>query len=77
VAFTSSSTVDSFLEALGSERPATLFHGVAVACIGPIVTERARRAGLPVSVEPDESSLAALQEALIRYFAREDRRWPS
>ncbi|MBI3780650.1 MAG: uroporphyrinogen-III C-methyltransferase [candidate division NC10 bacterium] len=77
VAFTSSSTVDSFLEALGSDRRVTLFHGVAVACLGPMVTERARRAGLPVNVEPDESSLGALQEALIRYFAREDRRWPS
>lgn len=77
VAFTSSSTVDNFLEALGADQPATLFQKALVACIGPTVSERARRAGLPVHFEPDEPSLPALQEALMRYFARRDPGWRS
>lgn len=68
VASTGSSAANDFLEALGSDEPASLLQKAAVACIGPMATERARRAGLPVDIEPDESSLPALQEALTRYF---------
>lgn len=77
VAFTSSSTVTNFLEALGSDEPAALLHNTAIACIGPLVTQRARRAGLPVQIEPDESSLPALQQALVRYFGRGEGPWPN
>jgi uroporphyrinogen III methyltransferase/synthase len=77
VAFTSSSTLDNFLEALGAEQPAPLFQKAVVACIGPTVSDRARRAGLPVHLEPDEPSLPALQAALMRYFAGRDPGWPS
>ncbi len=76
VAFTSSSTVTSFLEAIGPNRPATLLHNVAVACIGPMVSETARGAGLPVHIQPEESSLPALQEALVTYFASGDSPCP-
>ncbi len=72
VAFTSSSTVTNFLEAIGANRPATLLHNVAVACIGPMVSETARGAGLPVHIQPQGSSLPALQEALVTYFAGGD-----
>jgi uroporphyrinogen-III synthase len=77
VVFTSSSTVNRFLEALRAAEPASLLQQTAIACIGPMVSDTARRAGLPVHIQPDESSLAALREALVRHFVGGDGPWPS
>lgn len=71
VAFTSSSTVTNFVEALGTEEPAALLHRTTVACIGPQTGEAARRAGLPVHIQPTESSLPAFEEALLGHFLKE------
>ncbi len=69
VTFTSSSTVTNYLEVVG-EGP----HPPVVACIGPITAETARAAGLVVTVEAAEHTIAGLVEALVEVLgdARRD-----
>jgi uroporphyrinogen III methyltransferase/synthase len=64
VTFTSSSTVERFLEAFGSERVPPV-----VACIGPITADTARRHGLSVDVEAAPHTIDGLVAALVRWAA--------
>jgi uroporphyrinogen III methyltransferase/synthase len=64
VTFTSSSTVSNYLKAAG-EGP----HPPVVACIGPITADTARAAGLTVTVEAAEHTIAGLVEALVEALA--------
>ena len=65
VTFTSSSTVERYLELLGTDAvPAT------VACIGPITAATARERGLEVDVEAAEHSIAGLVAALVDHAGR-------
>src|SRR5690606_1055685 len=64
VTFTSSSTVDHYVEAMGS--PAT---PPVVACIGPVTAETARRHGMRVAVEAAEYTVAGLVAALEAHFS--------
>jgi uroporphyrinogen III methyltransferase/synthase len=59
VTFTSSSTVDHFLEVTAGWVPPT------VACIGPVTAETARRHGLTVHVEAEVHTVAGLVDALV------------
>jgi uroporphyrinogen III methyltransferase/synthase len=62
VTFTSPSTVERFVEALGPRpTPAT------VACIGPVTAAAARAAGLEVAVQAQEFTVAGLLDALVRW----------
>jgi uroporphyrinogen III methyltransferase/synthase len=66
ITFTSSSTVTNFAAMLGAEAmiPLARASRPAVACIGPVTAETARRLGLRVDVVPAEYTGAALAEAL-------------
>ena len=69
VTFTSSSTVRNFVELFGGRdavRP--LVARVVIACIGPITARTAEEYGLTVSVMPDENTVPALAEAIVRHF---------
>ena len=68
--FTSSSTVSNFIEMFASEQEPLRgwVDRVAVACIGPITAETARRAGLPVHVVPEAYTVEALTAAIVRYY---------
>lgn len=55
ITFASSSTVDSFVAAVGSE-----FVPPVVACIGPVTAATARSHGLDVAVEATEHTIAGL-----------------
>lgn len=70
VTFTSSSTVQNFVEMLGREEMPTLLDGVVVACIGPITADTARRCDLPVHVTAKEYTIEGLTRALVEYFQR-------
>jgi uroporphyrinogen-III synthase len=62
VTFTSSSTVERFLEAFGADAvPPT------VACIGPITAGTARERGLAVDVEAEPHTIDGLVAALVRW----------
>ena len=65
ITFTSSSTVDRFIEAagLGAVPP-------VVACIGPVTAETARRHGLTVDVEADVHTVDGLVAALVDWNQR-------
>lgn len=67
VTFTSSSTVKHFLE-LAGEEAGTLLEGVTVASIGPITAEMAARRGIASHIVPENYTIPALVEALIRHF---------
>jgi uroporphyrinogen III methyltransferase/synthase len=74
VTFTSSSTVRNFVEVFGGrDAVIPLLAGVVVACIGPITAGTAKEYGLTVTVMPEENTVPALAEAIVRYFKQEDR----
>jgi uroporphyrinogen III methyltransferase/synthase len=60
VTFTSSSTVDRFLDVVGHQRVPRL-----VACIGPVTAQRARDRGLHVDVEARVHTIDGLVAALV------------
>lgn len=64
ITFTSSSTVECFLE-LGIDLP----DDVLVASIGPITSETIRRHGLPVHVEAERHDIPGLVAAVAAWFA--------
>jgi uroporphyrinogen III methyltransferase / synthase len=66
VTFTSSSTVQHFLTALG-DRPFP--PGAIAACIGPVTARTAEQAGLPVTVVATEYTTAGLAAALAAHLA--------
>ncbi|MFC1884595.1 uroporphyrinogen-III C-methyltransferase [Thermodesulfobacteriota bacterium] len=71
VTFTSSSTVENFIEMLDSEKNnlKKWMEPVAVACIGPITAEKATENEFKVSLVPSTYTLDALTEAIIDYFS--------
>lgn len=66
ITFTSSSTVHSFVQAVGAEVAKSDRYHAAV--IGPITAATARGYGLPVAIEAVEHTAAGLVDALARHF---------
>ena len=66
-AFTSSSTVKHFLDLVG-EDAGELLTGVTVACIGPITAETAAQSGIVSHIMPENHTIPALADALVRHF---------
>jgi len=64
ICFTSSSTVTNYLERAGADHVPPV-----VACIGPVTAATARAAGLTVTVEAAEHTIAGLVEALVATLA--------
>jgi len=71
VTFTSSSTVQSFAQAVGEEAAKSQRYAAAV--IGPVTAATAREHGLPVAIEAEEYTTAGVIDALVRHFAKEGR----
>ena len=68
--FTSASTVQGFVEALGGVAAAVAAaRGKAVACIGPITADAARECGLQVDIVAGVFTTAGLLDALEAHFA--------
>ena len=61
ITFTSSSTVQNFVAALGGPPPA----GVKVASIGPVTTATARKLGVAVTAEARVFTVEGLVEAIL------------
>ena len=63
--FASPSSVRNFAQLLGPDRTAELLASPAtIACIGPTTAAAVRDLGLEVDVEPEESSIPALVQAI-------------
>ncbi|WP_231637424.1 uroporphyrinogen-III C-methyltransferase [Paenibacillus sp. FJAT-27812] len=70
ITFTSSSTVTNLLEVLrrkGVTDPVELLSDIPIASIGPITTQTAIEAGLKVAIEPEDSTLDGLLQAMVQY----------
>ncbi len=65
--FTSSSTLQNFLDLLGGRAPDILKNAV-LACIGPITAQTARDHGLRVDLVASEYTTAGLIQALVDYY---------
>ena len=68
ILFTSSSTVTSTLEALGSDAK-DLLGRVVLASIGPITTQTLKCAGLPATLQADVYTVEGLLDALEAHYA--------
>ncbi len=64
--FASSSAVTAFAQAAGPDRLPQFTGGVRVACIGPATAATAEEAGLNVNVMPDQATIPALVDAIVR-----------
>ena len=71
VTFTSSSTVNNFVEIFDEEKDQVIkwLKKTAVACIGPITAKTAGEKGLTVSVAPSEYTIEALTGVILQYFS--------
>jgi uroporphyrinogen III methyltransferase/synthase len=70
VTFTSSSTVNNFVEMLGKSEYKALMRHVTVACIGPVTAKTAEEYGMQADVMPKEYTIPALIEAMVEFFGR-------
>jgi len=73
ITFTSSSTVNHFVELLKKEKVGKLLKGIAIACIGPITAQTAESLGLEVHIQPQEYTIPSLTQAISEYFNCEKR----
>ena len=71
VTFTSSSTVNNFMEMFEQDgnQLQRWMEKVTVACIGPITANTAEKKGLSVSLIPSEYTIEALTRAIVQYFS--------
>jgi uroporphyrinogen-III synthase len=69
VVLASGSAARSLRLGLGEAMGATLSEKVVV-CIGPITADEARHAGVPVTLVPDEYSMAGVIDVLVEHFGR-------
>ena len=68
VTFTSSSSVERFMEITGARAPHILNNAV-IACIGPITAKTADELGLQVGLVAERHTTDGIIEALVAYFA--------
>ncbi len=68
IAFTSSSTVNHFVELLKKEDLKKLLKGITIACIGPVTAGTAKGWGLKVRIQPAQYTIPGLTRAIAEYF---------
>ena len=69
IVFASPSSVHNFHQVLGSERAKAVFARTHIACIGPTTAKAVRQLGFAVHVQPSESSIPALVQAIVAFYA--------
>lgn len=69
ITFTSSSTVENFIQAFGPEEASRLLLETQVACIGPITADTARKHGIWVDVQAGEYTIAGLVDAVLELLS--------
>jgi len=68
VTLTSGSTARHFVELMGSERITELMAHAQIASIGPLTSEEAKKAGLQISVQPDQHDVEGLVTAISEHL---------
>ncbi len=69
ITFTSSSTVNHFIDLLKGEDWKTLLHGITLACIGPVTARTVKSFGLKVHIQPEEYTISGLTRAIVHYVS--------
>ncbi len=69
VTFTSSSTVDGFMQHLGSKERKRLFQSTKAAVIGPITGDTLRDYGIQPAIHASKYTIEALAQAIIKHFS--------
>jgi uroporphyrinogen III methyltransferase/synthase len=69
ITFTSSSTVNHFVDLLKGSDLKTALKGIAIACIGPVTARTATGWGMKIHIQPREYTIPALTQAIVKYFA--------
>ena len=69
ITFTSSSTVNHFVELLKKEDLKACLKGIAIASIGPVTTRTAKAWGMKVPIQPKEYTIPSLARAIAEYFS--------
>jgi uroporphyrinogen III methyltransferase/synthase len=69
ITFTSSSTVNNFVEIMGNDF--SYPPKIKIACIGPVTATAAKKAGFSVNIHQEEYTIEGLVRALIDYFEKE------
>ena len=72
ITFTSSSTVNHFVELLKKEDLKKLLKGIAIACIGPITALTAKELGMKVHIQPKEYTILSLAQAIVQFFFKQE-----
>ncbi|MGM9957079.1 MAG: uroporphyrinogen-III synthase [Peribacillus sp.] len=72
ITFTSSSTVNHFIQIIEQYELNTYIKDLVIACIGPICARTASRNGLHVSVCPDVYTTEAMVEEVVRYIVKKN-----
>lgn len=67
ITFTSSSTVEKFVQLIGAEKIPQVASAVKTACIGPITQKTAERFGFHTTVMPKQFLIPDLVKALVSY----------
>lgn len=70
ITFTSSSTVDHFVELLKAEDLEKILKGIAIACIGPITARTVKAWGMKAEIQPKQYTIPALTQAIVDYFSK-------
>ena len=70
ITFTSSSTVNHFVDLLKEENIKTALKGISIACIGPVTARTAKARGLKVAIQPREYTIPGLTRAIVEYFEK-------
>jgi len=70
ITFTSSSTVNHFVELLKAEDLTELLKGITIACIGPVTARTVKDWGLKVQIQPKQYTIPALTRAILDYFSK-------
>jgi uroporphyrinogen III methyltransferase/synthase len=73
ITFTSSSTVNHFVELLKKENVKELLEEITIACIGPVTAQTAESLGMTVHIQPQEYTIPSLTQAISEYFNCEKR----
>ena len=69
--FTSAATFNNFREIMGKDAE-ELLKGVAVVVIGPVTAKAVENAGLHVDIMPEEATIEAMVEDIIKWVAKEN-----
>ena len=68
ITFTSSSTVNHFVDLLKKEDLKKLLKGITIASIGPVTTQTAKKSGMRVRIQPEQYTIPSLTQAIAKYL---------